>query len=82
MTPQEILAKLKETMPRVSPAKADWAAVDMATPIKTLGFDSLSIMDLAYDLSQQFGIEFDLMEAGPINTVGDVVQLIHRLKQP
>jgi acyl carrier protein len=67
-------------MPRASQAKVDWSAIRMDTPIKSLGFDSLSVMDLAYDLSQHFNVEFDLMNAGPIESVGDVVTLIHRLK--
>jgi acyl carrier protein len=54
----------------------------MDTSIKSLGFDSLSIMDLAYDMAQHFNVEFDLMNAGPLQTVGDVVQLIHRLQHP
>jgi acyl carrier protein len=82
MTPEDILAQLKLIMPRASQAKVDWQAVAMDTSIKSLGFDSLSIMDLAYDMAQHFNVEFDLMNAGPLQTVGDVVQLIHRLQHP
>jgi acyl carrier protein len=82
MTPEDILAQLKELMPRASQAKVDWSAITPATPIRSLGFDSLSVMDLAYDLSQHFQVEFDLMNAGPLQTVGDVVNLIHGLQHP
>lgn len=80
MTPQEILNQLKELMSRVSQVRVDWQAVTLDTPIQPLGFDSLSVMDLAYDISRHFQIEFDLMDAGPVRTVGDVVHLIHALK--
>ncbi|MFO7535656.1 MAG: acyl carrier protein [Kiritimatiellia bacterium] len=80
MTPNDILAQLKTLMASVSPAPVDWPAVTLETPIRSLGLDSLSIMDLAYDLSQHFHVEFDLMNAGPIHTVGDVVRLIQRLQ--
>lgn len=80
MTPNDILAQLKSLMASVSQAPVDWQGVTLETPIRSLGLDSLSIMDLAYDLSQHFNVEFDLMNAGPITTVGDVVTLIHRLQ--
>jgi acyl carrier protein len=80
MTPYDILAQLKTLMASVSQAPVDWPSVTLETPIRSLGLDSLSIMDLAYDLSQHFNVEFDLMNAGPINTVGDVVSLIQRLQ--
>jgi acyl carrier protein len=82
MTSEEILNGLKELMPRVSQAKVDWTSVSMETPIRSLGFDSLSIMDLAYDVSQHFNIEFDLLNAGALQTVGDVVRLIDRSQCP
>jgi acyl carrier protein len=82
MSPEAILAQLKEVMPRASQSPVDWSALAMTTPIKSLGFDSLSVMDLAYDLSQHFHVEFDIMNAGPLQTVGDVVELIHGLQKP
>lgn len=80
MDQQAILAELKILLPRINPARNDWAAVGMETPIRSLGFDSLSVMDLAYDVSAHFHVEFDLLDAGRIETVGDVVDLIYRLK--
>ena len=44
--------------------------------IGELGFDSLSILDLIYDVQQEFGIEFDAEELVNVNTVGDLADFI------
>jgi acyl carrier protein len=76
MTQQEIIDRLREAMQSSSIEEVDWQAVTAETTIGELGFDSLSILDLIYDVQQEFGIEFDAEELVNVNTVGDLADFI------
>ena len=52
----------------------DWDAVTADTLIENLGFDSLSILDLIYDVQQAFGITFDAEKLTDVQTVGDLAE--------
>ena len=73
MTRVEVLSKLRTIMQTSSREKVDWAAVTEAAPIASLGFDSIAILDLIYDLQQAFKIEFEAEELGGVKTVGDLL---------
>lgn len=63
-------------MKKSSQAQVDWDKVTADTPINTLGFDSLSILDLTYDIQQEFKVEFEAEEMIKINTVKDMVAFL------
>ena len=73
MTDQEILEKLRGLMKTSSQADIKWDEVNMDSSIETLGFDSLSILDLTYDIQQEFDIEFEAEEMIKVSTVNDMV---------
>jgi len=78
MEPAEIIGKLRQSMKRSSASQVDWDSVTEETAIETLGFDSLSILDLVYDLQQDFGVEFEPEELAGMRTVGQLVDFLAR----
>ena len=69
MTHEEIIVKLRHTMKQSSEADVDWDALTGDSAIDSLGFDSLSILDLIYDIQQEFGVEFEATDMATIKTV-------------
>lgn len=78
MTRQEILEQLRDTMKDTSPEPIDWDALTENTEIVSLGFDSLSILDLIYDVQQAFGIDFEAEQLVTIKTVGELADFLEK----
>ena len=76
MTRDEILGKLRAVMGRTSQAKVDWSTVGEQNSIASLGIDSLAMLDLMYDLQQEFGIQFEPQDLVKVSTVGDLAAFI------
>jgi acyl carrier protein len=76
MTKVEIIEKLKEAMMGSTEVTVDWDSVSDETSIASLGFDSLSILDLIYDIQQLFEVEFEAEDMVGINTVGALVDFL------
>jgi len=76
MTDNDILLKLRHVMKQTSPIQADWDTVTPTSTIESLGFDSLTILDLVYDIQQEFGIEFEAEGLAAVRTVGDLVTFL------
>jgi len=76
MTQQEVIAQLRAVMKRSSKARVDWDAVQPDTKIEILGFDSLSILDLIYDIQQEFKLDFEAEEVVAIKTVGQLADFL------
>ncbi|MFW6152665.1 MAG: acyl carrier protein [Verrucomicrobiota bacterium] len=76
MTKDEIIVKLRDMMKQSSQEDVDWDQVDENSEIEPLGFDSLAILDLVYDIQQEFNLEFDAEELVDINTVGKLADFL------
>ena len=76
MTDNEILLKLRHVMKQTATVKVDWDTVTPTSTIESLGFDSLTILDLVYDIQQEFGIEFEAEGLAAVRTVGDLVNFL------
>jgi acyl carrier protein len=76
MTREEIIEKLRSLMKQTAEAPADWDAVTEETTIESLGFDSLTILDLIYDVQHAFGAEFDAEELVSVKTVGELTTFL------
>ena len=76
MTRDDIRARLRETMQASSEADVDWDSVGEDSEIAALGFDSLSVLDLVYDIQQAFDLEFDAEELASVTKVGDLVDFL------
>lgn len=76
MTKEEIIEKLKEAMKGSTEVQVDWDSVSEETTIGSLGFDSLSILDLIYDIQQLLEVEFEAEEIVEIKTVGALADFL------
>jgi acyl carrier protein len=76
MSQEQIIEKLRTMMKKTSQAKVDWNTMGSNSTIESLGFDSLSILDLIYDIQQEFGFEFDAEELVGIKTVGQLAAFL------
>ena len=48
------------------------------TPIESLGFDSLTILDVLYDVEEEFGIALDPKQVVKTRTVGEIIALLEQ----
>jgi len=77
-TTQAIVGRLRQIMMTSSVKKLDWDAVTDDTTIASLGFDSLSILDLIYDIQQNFKVDFDAEELAAVKTVGQLATFLQQ----
>ena len=75
---KEILECLGKVIRESSVEDVDWSKVDENTTIDSLGFDSLAILDLLYDVEQEFGVSIDAKDVVHIRTVGAMASLIDK----
>lgn len=78
MTRPEILETLRDTMKDSSPEPIEWDTLTEETTIGSLGFDSLSILDLIYDVQQAFDIDFEAEALVNIKTVGELADFLEK----
>ncbi|NLF24724.1 MAG: acyl carrier protein [Deltaproteobacteria bacterium] len=76
MDRNEIIEKLRTIVLRNSQSDLGQRAVSEQDRIDSLGIDSLAMLDLIYDLQQEFGIEMDPQDLIPVVTIGDLVTMI------
>jgi len=76
MTRDEIIERLRLILRDASAEQLDWQAITADTTIESLGFDSLSILDLLYDLEQELDVALEPVEVMKIESVGGVADLL------
>ena len=76
MSDQAIIDRLCDILRESAAEERDWAAVDADTTIESLGIDSLSILDLLYDIDQDFGIHLEASEVMEVSTLGEMASLL------
>ena len=76
MQREDLAAKLRDLMQRSSESQVDWDAVKESDTIESLGFDSLSILDLIYDLQMEFGSDIEAESMAGIRTVADLLDFL------
>ncbi len=76
ITSEEVFGRLRKLMQQTVEVDVDLDAVTGTTSIESLGFDSLSILDLMYDIQQEFDLEFDAEEMIAIRSVDQLVAFI------
>lgn len=77
-TKDQIIERLKALMKRTSKADVNWDALTAESTIASLGFDSLSILDLIYEIQQDLGIEFEAEEIVGVKTVGELAAFLEQ----
>lgn len=73
---ENIQAKLVKLLEQSAEADMDWASVTGESSVADLGLDSLSILDLLYDVEQDLGVRIESDEVAMIETLKDIVELI------
>ena len=76
MDPNDTLRRLREVLEDSSTQVVDWTALSAETTVESLGFDSLSILDVLYGIEQKFGIELDAGDVMDLATVGDLIDVM------
>ncbi len=76
MSEEKIIIRLRDIVRDNATEERDWTQMNGETTIKSLGFDSLSILDLLYDVEQEFGIELEATDVVATRTVGDMAELL------
>ena len=71
-----IIGRLRDILRESSEEDRDWDEVGAETTIESLGFDSLSILDLLYDVDQEFDIHLEAAEVIDLRTVGEIAALL------
>ena len=74
----EILIRLRDVLRDSAVEEHDWDAVVGETPIESLGFDSLTILDVLYDVEEEFGIALDPKQVVKTRTVGEIIALLEQ----
>jgi len=73
---EQIRKRLEAVMEQSSAEDVDWATVTDETTVESFGFDSLSVLDLLFDLEQEFSIRIQAEDMLNIKSVGDLVDLL------
>lgn len=74
----EVLARLRDVLRDSAVEERDWDAVAAETTIESLGFDSLTILDVLYDVEEEFGIALEPKQVVKTRTVGEIVGLLQQ----
>ncbi len=77
MTREKTIARIRKVVhrslrDRPDAATAEELPIGENTAIDSLGFDSLTILDLIYDLQQEFQCEGDIRDMAGLRTVNDL----------
>ena len=71
-----MLERLRGVLQDSSTQPVDWAALDAETTVESLGFDSLSILDVLYGIEQEFGVELEAGDVIDLETVGQLMDVM------
>lgn len=78
MQSRDILERLGGVIAESAGEEVDWSIVTADTTIEAFGFDSLSVLDLIFDLDQEFGTEIEAAELLKMATLGDLINYLER----
>ena len=73
---ERILTKLKDILQESCPEVEDWSTFGPSTTTESLGMDSLTILDLLYDVEQETGVEVEANEVVTFQSIGDINKLL------
>ncbi|MEZ5330827.1 MAG: phosphopantetheine-binding protein [Thermoanaerobaculia bacterium] len=71
-----ILERLGAVLEESATEEVDWSTVDESTTLESFGFDSLAVLDLIFDLEQEFGVQIPAETMIRMKTVGDLVTFL------
>ena len=76
MTRKEILERLGQVVEESSAEEVDWESVTEETTLESFGFDSLAVLDLIFDLEQDFGVTVAAKDILEMKTTGELISFL------
>lgn len=73
---EKIIGQLRGILEESATTELDWDTIDPNTTIESLGLDSLTILDLLYDIEEVIGVHLEAKEVLNITTLGEIVDLL------
>ncbi|MEO6567472.1 MAG: acyl carrier protein [Opitutaceae bacterium] len=73
MNPPEILQRLCRLIADSASAPVDPASITEATSLESFAVDSLVLIDLIFDIEQEFGVKLVVGQLINMRTMGDLV---------
>ncbi|MCZ6672602.1 MAG: acyl carrier protein [Verrucomicrobia bacterium] len=73
---EKIIGQLLDICQETSTEERDWDSFGRDTTIEDLGLDSLTILDLLYDIEQEIGIHLEAQDVVSVRTVGEITDLL------
>lgn len=73
---ETILAQLRGILEESSTVQPDWDSFGPQSTIESLGLDSLTILDLLYDIEEVIGIHLEAKEVLKVTTVGEIINML------
>ncbi|HCR30154.1 MAG TPA: hypothetical protein DIV79_09070 [Opitutae bacterium] len=73
---ETILGQLRGILEESSTVEPDWDAFSTQSTIESLGLDSLTILDLLYDIEEVIGIHLEAKEVLNVTTVGEIIEML------
>jgi acyl carrier protein len=71
-----ILQQLRDIMEESSTSEINWDSYSLDSTVESLGLDSLTILDLLYDIEQEIGVQIEAKEVVEFRTLGEIVELL------
>ncbi|MEM6792403.1 MAG: phosphopantetheine-binding protein [Acidobacteriota bacterium] len=72
----QIMARMRALLEESSTEEYDWSSITRETTFEEIGIDSLSILDLLYDVDQEFGVPLEASEVIDLRTLGEFADLL------
>ena len=76
MSREAILERLGQVVQESSADEIDWSTVTDGTTFASFGFDSIAVLDLIFDVEQEFGVQIAAEEILGKKTIGDLVTFL------
>jgi acyl carrier protein len=73
---EQLIQTLRDIVDQAAVEPIDTDNLTEDTTIGELGFDSLSVLDLVYDVQQAFGLDFEIQDLVAVNTVGELLDFL------
>jgi acyl carrier protein len=73
---EKIIGQLRGILEESSTTEPDWDNFGRNSTIESLGLDSLTILDLLYDIEEEIGVHLEAKGVLNITTLGELVDLL------
>ena len=73
---ETILGQLRGILEESSTVQPDCDSFGPQSTIESLGLDSLTILDLLYDIEEVIGIHLEAKEVLKVTTVGEIINML------